>query len=85
MNPPVPMSGRAELAGPTVGALRLAGALPSPTTSSAVASRSATIAPVVLERQRVPLARTGGLLGIIPAWMLISGGSLLRRFRRRSG
>jgi hypothetical protein len=83
MNPPVPMSGRAELVGPTVGALRLAGALPSPTTSSAVGSRSATIAPVVLEHQRDPLARTGGVLGIVPAWMLISGGSLMRRFRRR--
>lgn len=84
MDAPVPMSGRAELAGPSVGALRLAGALPSRVTEPAAASRSASIEPAVIERQRVPLARTGGVLSIVPAWMLISGGSVLRRVRRRS-
>jgi hypothetical protein len=84
MNAPVPMSGRAELAGPAVGALRLAGALPSVTATPAVASKSATIETAVVERQRVPLAHTGGVLSIVPAWMLISGGSVLRRVKRRS-
>jgi hypothetical protein len=82
-NPPVPMSGRAELAGPTVGTTRVAAALPSPPAASAPLPGTGIAAPTVIERQRVSLARTGGLLGIVPAWMLISGGSLLRRLRRR--
>jgi hypothetical protein len=92
VNAPAPMSGRAELAGPSVGALQLAGALPAITTNRpAAASGPTTLASAVLERQRLPqastgpLARTGGVLGIVPAWMLVSGGSLLRRFRRRTG
>src|SRR5207237_1037637 len=85
---PVPMTGRAELAGPMVGVVREAAAVPLP---AAVASADltsgtadpATAPPTAIERQRLSLARTGGLLGIIPAWMMLSGGSLLRRFRRR--
>src|SRR5581483_4833654 len=83
-NAPVPMSGRADLAGPAVGTTRVTAALPSPAAIPAPVGASTGIAPpTVIERQRLSLARTGGILGLLPASMLISGGSLLRRLRRR--
>ncbi len=116
VDPPVVLSGKAELAGPSVGALRLAGALPqssgsaasspspssdsassttpeaSPTVSSRTVSRSRAAAASTSSarvaaaqdsaRGAAPLARTGGLLGLVPAVVLMSTGSLLRRLRR---
>ena len=86
---PVPMSGRAQLKGP--------GGRGAPTGwSAAVRGRFAGVGtgvgwalqtrpptPAGVERQREALARTGVVRSIVPAWMLISGGSVLRRVKRR--
>jgi len=102
-DPPIPVSGRAELAGPTVGTLRVSNAVPpprggpvspapSPAMSASTSSRSTTRSASTStssarlnspETARTPLAATGGLLGVVPAVVLLGGGSLLRRFRRR--